>query len=214
MPYANLLFDLDGTLTDPKLGITLSIQYALAQMGINEPDPDTLTHFIGPPLHSAFMASYGFDDAQAWQAVEHYRVRFKEKGLYENTPYPGIRETLVALKETGYSLYVVTSKPWVFANEIAYHFELTGYFKAIYGSELDGTRTDKGELIKHVLETEKLQPETCLMIGDRKHDLIGARRNGVDAAGVSYGYGGRAELEAEGPRFVFETLEALKEALV
>ncbi|TWI57557.1 phosphoglycolate phosphatase [Pseudomonas duriflava] len=214
MHYSHLLFDLDGTLTDPKLGITRSIQYALAQMGVDEPNLDNLIHFIGPPLHGAFMETYGFTSEEAWQAIEHYRERFREEGLYENFPYPGIHELLAELQATERKLYVVTSKPWIYANEILRHFELTGYFKAVYGSELDGTHSDKADLIGHVLETEQLAAETCLMIGDRKHDLIGARHNSVEAAGVCYGYGGRAELDAEAPAYVFETLEDLRAAFM
>ncbi len=210
MQWTHVLFDLDGTLTDPKVGITRSIQYALAQMGIHEPDPDTLVHFIGPPLHGAFMSEYGFDEAEAWQAVEHYRVRFRAEGLYENVPYPGIHALLQALVECGLKLYMATSKPWVFANAIGRHFDMTGYFQAIYGSELDGVRTDKSELIGHLLATEGLRAEDCLMIGDRRHDLIGARANGVAAGGVLYGYGSREELEREAPAYLFESVADLQ----
>lgn len=210
----HVLFDLDGTLTDPRVGITHSIQYALAQLGIHEPDPDTLVHFIGPPLHAAFMTEYGFNEARAWEAVEHYRVRFRDKGLYENEPYPGVRDCLGALKAAGLKLYVATSKPWVFANEITRHFELTGYFEAIYGSELDGTRTDKGELIAHLLTTEGVPVDHALMVGDRRHDLIGARSNGLAAAGVLWGYGSRDELTAEAPAYLFDSMTALRDRLL
>lgn len=212
MNYQNILFDLDGTLTDPREGITRSIQYALAQLGIDEPDLCRLEHFIGPPLLQCFMSSYDFDEARAWEAVNHYRVRFKEVGLYENRVFEGVGELLELLGGQGRTLYIATSKPTVFAAEIARHFDFARHFKVIYGSELDGTRTDKVELIEHLLRLEGLDPGRTLMIGDRKHDLIGAHRNGLRAAGVGYGFGSREELMAENPAHYFASLGELREA--
>ncbi|WP_027896350.1 HAD family hydrolase [Zestomonas thermotolerans] len=210
MDYPHILFDLDGTLSDPREGITRSVQYALAQLGIDEPDLARLEHFIGPPLLQCFMASYGFDEATAWQAVNHYRERFRVTGLYENRLFDGIPALLERLASQGRTLYIATSKPTLFAEEIARHFGIAGYFRRIYGSELDGTRTDKAELLAHLLETEGLPPRSALMIGDRKHDLIGARRNGLDCAAVGYGFGSFAELAAEQPTYHFATLEELR----
>lgn len=212
MDYQNILFDLDGTLTDPREGITRSIQYALAQLGIDEPDLRQLEHFIGPPLLQCFMSSYGFDEARAWEAVNHYRVRFKDTGLYENQVFDGIGELLELLGGQGRTLYIATSKPTVFAAEIARHFDFARHFKVIYGSELDGTRTHKVELIAHLLQLEDLDPSRTLMIGDRKHDLIGAHRNGLRAAGVGYGFGSREELLAESPAHYFASLGELHQA--
>lgn len=212
MHYQNILFDLDGTLTDPREGITRSIQYALAQLGIDEPDLRRLEHFIGPPLLQCFMSSYGFDEARAWEAVAHYRVRFKDTGLYENRLFEGVGELLDLLGGQGRTLYIATSKPTVFAVEIARHFDFARHFKVIYGSELDGTRTDKVELIAHLVQREALDPAQTLMIGDRKHDLIGAHRNGLRAAGVGYGFGSREELLAERPAHYFASLGELREA--
>lgn len=212
MDYQNILFDLDGTLTDPRVGITRSVQHALAQLGIDEPDLQALEHFIGPPLLQCFMQTYQFDEARAWQAVNHYRERFAEVGLYENQVFDGVEALLSALGAQGRTLYIATSKPRVFAVEIARHFDFARHFKVIYGSELDGTRTDKVELIAHLLEQEKLTPASTLMIGDRKHDLIGARRNGLDAAAVGYGFGSCAELQAELPTYHFQTLAELHRA--
>lgn len=213
MQYAqNILFDLDGTLTDPREGITRSIQYALAQLDIHEPDLSRLEHFIGPPLLQCFMQSYGFDEARAWQAVNHYRERFKVSGLYENLVFDGVTELLGMLGEQGRTLYIATSKPSLFAREIARHFGFARHFKVIYGSELDGTRTDKVELIQHLLAEEGLDPAQTLMIGDRKHDLIGAQRNGLRAIGVGYGFGSHAELMAESPAWYFSTLAELHQA--
>ncbi|WP_434457384.1 HAD family hydrolase [Stutzerimonas urumqiensis] len=212
MHHSTLLFDLDGTLTDPREGITRSIQYALAQLGIDEPDLTRLEPFIGPPLLQAFMAFYGFDEARAWEAVGHYRERFKRVGLYENLLFDGVLEMLEHLRGQGRTLYVATSKPSVFAREIARHFAFDHHFTMIYGSELDGTRTDKAELIAHLIAEERLEPAQTLMIGDRKHDLIGARANGLAAVAVGYGFGSHAELMAESPAYHYATLAELRAA--
>lgn len=214
MHYQNILFDLDGTLTDPREGITRSIQYALAKLGIDEPDLGKLEHFIGPPLLQAFMQFYGFDEAKAWEAVNHYRDRFKVTGLYENEVFEGVIELLETLEGQGRHLYIATSKPWEFAREIARHFDFARHFKMIYGSELDGTRTNKVELIRHLLAEEGLDPTQTLMIGDRKHDLIGARSNGLDCVAVGYGFGSHEELTAQEPTYHFDTLAQLHEAFL
>lgn len=212
MHYQNILFDLDGTLTDPREGITRSVQYALSKLAIDEPDLQALEHFIGPPLLQCFMSTYGFDQATAWQAVNFYRERFADVGLFENQMFSGVPELLSLLNSQQRTLYVATSKPQVFAKRIAQHFGFAEHFKLIYGSELDGTRTNKVELIAHLLEQEGLAPANCLMIGDRKHDLIGARSNGVDAAAVGYGFGSVEELSLEQPRYHFQTFEQLHQA--
>ena len=212
MHYPTILFDLDGTLTDPREGITRSIQFALARLGIDEPDITRLEHFIGPPLLQAFMQFYGFDEAKAWEAVNFYRERFKVTGLYENRLFDGVFELLDTLAGQNRTLYIATSKPWVFAREIARHFDFARYFKVIYGSELDGTRTDKVELIAHLLAEEGLDPAQTLMIGDRKHDLIGGTRNGLDVAAVGYGFGSHEELAGQAPTYHFETMADLRAA--
>lgn len=214
MHYRHILFDLDGTLTDPREGITRSVQFALARLDIDEPDLQALEHFIGPPLLQCFMHSYGLDEATAWQAVAHYRERFAAVGLHENRLFAGIGELLQLLRQQGRALYIATSKPQVFAERIARHFDLSRYFQRIYGSELDGRRTDKVELIGHLLAEERLPAADCLMIGDRKHDLIGARRNGLDAAAVGYGFGSHEELQAEAPTYHFASLAELHRAFL
>lgn len=214
MHYQTILFDLDGTLTDPRLGITRSIQFALARLGIDEPDITKLEHFIGPPLLQAFMQFYDMDEARAWEAVGHYRERFKVTGLYENMVFEGVPELLETLAGQGRTLYIATSKPWVFAREIARHFDFARHFKLIYGSELDGTRTNKVELIAHLLAEENLDPAHTLMIGDRKHDLIGGLRNGLDVAAVGYGFGSHDELTSEKPTYHFATLAELHQAFL
>ena len=212
MHYQNVLFDLDGTLTDPREGITRSIQYGLSKMGIDEPDVRTLEHFIGPPLLQAFMATYGFDEAKAWEAMGYYRERFAVTGLYENHVFEGVTPLLEELVSQGRQLFIATSKPQVYAREIARHFDFARHFKVIYGSELDGTRTHKVELIRHLMSEQGLDPAQTLMIGDRKHDLIGARDNGLDAAAVGYGFGSFEELSAFAPTYHFQTLAQLHQA--
>ena len=212
MHYQNVLFDLDGTLTDPREGITRSIQYGLSKMGIDEPDVRTLEHFIGPPLLQAFMATYGFDEAKAWEAMGYYRERFAVTGLYENEVFEGVTPLLEELVAQGRQLFIATSKPHIYAREIARHFDFARHFKVIYGSELDGTRTNKVELIAHLVNEQGLDPAQTLMIGDRKHDLIGARDNGMDAAAVGYGFGSFEELNSFAPKYHFETLAQLHQA--
>ena len=212
MHYQNVLFDLDGTLTDPREGITRSIQFALSKMGIEEPDLTRLEHFIGPPLLQAFMEFYAFTEAQAWEAVGYYRERFAVTGLYENEVFEGVTPLLQELVAQGRQLFIATSKPHVYAREIARHFDFARHFKVIYGSELDGTRTNKVELIAHLMHEQGLDPAQTLMIGDRKHDLIGARDNGLDAAAVGYGFGSFEELNAFAPKYHFDTLAQLHQA--
>lgn len=214
MHYQNVLFDLDGTLTDPREGITRSIQFGLSKMGIDEPDLSKLEHFIGPPLLQQFMASYGFDEARAWEAMGYYRERFAVTGLYENEVFEGVTPLLEELVAQGRQLFIATSKPHIYAREIARHFDFARHFKVIYGSELDGTRTNKVELIAHLMREEGLDPATTLMIGDRKHDLIGARSNGLDSAAVGYGFGSFEELNAEAPTWHFETLAEMHQAFL
>jgi phosphoglycolate phosphatase len=212
MHYNNVLFDLDGTLTDPKTGITKSVQYALEKAGIVETDLSKLLPFIGPPLQQSFMEYYSFSEARAWEAVNAYREYFKVTGIYENNRYEGITGLLSALLSQGRRLYVATSKPKIFADVVIRHFNLEPYFTAVYGSELDGTRADKGELIKYVLGSENLAAEQTIMIGDRKHDIIGAQKNNIASIGVGYGYGSTEELNAAAPDFIFNTVAELTAA--
>ena len=189
-----LFFDLDGTLLDPKIGITTSIQYALEKLGAEVLPPEQLTWCIGPPLFQSFCTLVG--EAQAEQAIVLYRERFAQVGWMENVPYPNMVETLAALVDQGVTLYVATSKPRVYATKIVDHFDMGPYFRRIFGSELDGTRADKTDLLRYALcET---QSPTATMIGDRRHDVIGALANGMEMIGVTYGYGSIQELEQAG----------------
>ncbi|HEX2953378.1 MAG TPA: HAD family hydrolase [Bacillota bacterium] len=193
--YQYILFDLDGTLTDPKEGITKSVQFALAKLGIDEPDCDNLVKFIGPPLAHSFIEYYGFDEAKAKLAVEKYREYFAVTGIFENEVYPGIKTMLESLQKAGKSICLATSKPTVFAEKILEHFGLAEYFNAVAGSNLDGSRVRKSEVIQFVLESMKVGDRSkAVMIGDREHDIIGAREAGIDSIGVTFGYGRREEL--------------------
>ncbi|MGK0577300.1 HAD family hydrolase [Macrococcus capreoli] len=212
--YEHILFDLDGTLTDPHLGITNSIIYSLNKMGIDAPDNDALTPFIGPPLQESYEVYYNLSGDNNLEAVRLYREYFSDKGMYENEVYPGIELLLQALKSMDKKLYVATSKPTYFARPILEHFNLDHYFESITGSELDGTRTDKAEIIQHVLETHNLDKSTCIMIGDRKHDIIGAQKNNIDSIGVLYGYGSADEIKQASPTYTIATVDYLLEGIL
>ncbi len=195
----NLLFDLDGTLTDPYQGITRCISHALNAMGRPSPAQAKLKWCIGPPLSDSFKKLLASDDDKlAEKALALYRERFRSVGLFENEVYEGIPEALAALRETGHMLYLATSKPGVYARQIIEHFGLRQYFAAVHGSELDGTRSDKTELISHILQSEGLASTETQMIGDRRYDMIGARANSLFGLGVLWGYGTKDELEASG----------------
>lgn len=194
-----VFLDLDGTLTDPKIGITGSIQYALEKLGVPVPTQDELTWCIGPPLRASFVALLG-GEKDADRGVELYRERFGTIGLFENTLYPGIADTLTAVTTPGRRLFVATSKPHVFADRIIDHFGLRKHFTRVFGSELDGTRVDKSDLLRYALDEASVDPARAIMIGDRKHDIIGAANNGIAAIGVLYGYGGREELTSAGAK--------------
>jgi phosphoglycolate phosphatase len=210
-----VLFDLDGTLTDPKLGITRSIQYALRKRGRPVPDADSLESLIGPPLEQSFRERFAMSPADARQAVEDYREYFADTGLYENAVYPGIPALLAALCARGDRLAVATSKPTVFAERILAHFALASHFAAVVGSHLDGRRVDKRELIADALAAlEGVARDAAIHVGDRRHDVLGARANGIDAIAVGYGYGTRAELVEAGPTALVDSVTALGRLLL
>jgi phosphoglycolate phosphatase len=188
-----LFFDLDGTLTDPKPGITGSIQYALEKLDRAVPSQDELTWCIGPPLRASFVALLGGEE-HADRAVALYRERFGDVGLFENSLYPDIPAVLATLAQSPRRLFVATSKPHVFASRIIEHFGLAGHFERVFGSELDGTRVHKADLLAYALAETGVDPSQALMIGDRSHDVVGAIANGIDAVGVTYGYGSGEEL--------------------
>jgi phosphoglycolate phosphatase len=210
MSRMHLFFDLDGTLTDSRPGILKSMRYALDKLGIECPSDEALSHFIGPPTQDAFRELLSSSDPELnTRAIAVYRERFSTLGLFENSVYPGIAEGLAALRAAGFPLLVVTSKPEVYANRIIDHFELRQFFGHVYGSELTGERGNKGDLIAHVLQSTGLTSADAWMIGDRLHDIRGAKLNDLHAAGVLWGYGSRAELEQAGADAVFGDMTEL-----
>lgn len=206
------LFDLDGTLTDPKEGITKCVQYALRSFGI-ERSLDELLCFIGPPLKEQFIAYAGFDREQAEKAVEVYRERFAPIGVFENRAYDGAAELLSCLKKSGKTVALATSKPQVFADMIVKKYGLAPYFDFVLGSELDGTRTDKAQVIAEVMERLGAKPHETIMIGDRKHDIVGAKANGIRSVGVRFGYAAEGELEAAGADYIVDDMDGLRSLL-
>ncbi|MFZ5835727.1 MAG: HAD hydrolase-like protein [Pseudomonadota bacterium] len=210
----HLLFDLDGTLTDPKPGILTCIKYALTHLDAPIPPDDELVGYIGPPLQQSMASLLRTDNAaRVAEAVALYRERYATTGLYENEVNPGIVPALRHLRAQADSIHVATSKPAIYARRIMDHFGLSEFFDGVYGSELDGVRSDKTELIAYLLEREKIPSGLSTMIGDRSHDVIGARGNGVRPLGVLWGYGSREELIMAGADGVCDAPEMLHSLL-
>lgn len=213
-----LLFDLDGTLTDPRVGITTCVQYALASFGIDEPDLGKLERFIGPPLRDSFMEFYGFSAEQAEEAVAKYRERFQDTGIFENEVYAGIPQMLKNLQSKGLFLAVASSKPQVYVERILEHFNLRKYFAVVVGSELDGTRENKDEVVQEALNRlfayKPIQRSQVYMIGDRSFDVEGARAIGIEAVGVTYGFGSMEELKAARADYIVRSVEELEKFLL
>ncbi len=211
----HVFFDLDGTLTDPREGIVRCLRYALQALGRPSPSDLPLEYYIGPPLQESFASLLASNDtALIRRAVSLYRERFAAVGMFENAVYAGIENALTELQEEDrVLLYVVTAKPTVFAKEILNHFGLSRFFQNTYGSELDGTRSNKEELIAHVLTEESIAANTAIMVGDRKHDVRGAVTNGVTPLGVLWGYGSRQELTEAGACLFCEHPGALVDVL-
>ena len=213
--YNTILFDLDGTLTDPRIGITKSVQYALKAFDIDEPNLDNLCKFIGPPLKDSFIQFYNFDEKKAAQAVERYRERYTDTGIYETHLYRGIDKLLEKLSLASKQLVVATSKPTVFAKRILEHFRIDHFFILVSGSELDNTRTSKGEVIRYGLEQLKITDiSDAVMIGDREYDIIGAKKVGMASIGVLYGYGSYYELKNAGANIIIKDIEGLSAILL
>ena len=205
-----LFFDLDGTLTDPALGITNSFKHALKSFGMEIPSYETLCSFIGPPLPDTFKNLLGFSDEMVSEGVKKYREYFAEKGLLENSVYPGIPELLKNLKQAGKKLVVATSKPEEFSIKIIEHFGLAPYFENVCGSLMNEGRSNKDEVIAYAIERNHISDKSkILMIGDRKHDILGAKKVGIKSCGVLFGYGSREELETAGADFIAENVSQL-----
>ena len=199
MSYRYCLFDLDGTLTDPGVGITNSVMYALQKFGISVSDRSELYSFIGPPLGESFQKQYGFSEEQARQAVEYYREYFRAGGIFENTVYDGIPELLQALKHKGVTVALATSKPYEFAVQILRHFGLYPFFDYFGAATMDGSVSRKADVIARLLEQfGDVDPSSVLMIGDRAQDIAGAKANRLPSAGVLWGYGSTEELQSAG----------------
>ncbi len=210
-----ILFDLDGTLTDPGVGITRSVQYALRSYGIDEPDLSNLYPFIGPPLKDSFMRYYGFSEQRAMEAIGRYREYFTSKGMFENVVYEGIPSMLSRLKAAGKILLIATSKPEQFAVQILQHFQMDSYFAFVGGASMDEIRVGKSEVIRYTLESAGIADTSqVVMVGDREHDVLGAGENHIDTIGVLFGYGSRKELEQAGAWKIAETVEELEKLLI
>lgn len=211
----NILIDLDGTLTDPKVGITTSVRYGLNKIGHPIADDVNIDWIIGPPLQASLakILNVATDDILAEQALMGYRERFAVTGLYENHVFPEVSETLKTLQAQSYRLFLATAKPEIYAKQILEHFDLLQYFVYAYGSELNGERTNKADLIAYIIEKEQLNPAECLMVGDREHDIFGARRNGIETIAVEYGYGADEELTAANPKARIESFAELLDHL-
>ena len=210
MQQKYLLFDLDGTLTDPVEGITNSVIYALKKFGFNVEDRRELYPYIGPPLTDSFMRYHGLSTLQAEQALGYYREYFSDKGMFENVPYEGVSALLNDLQKQGYMLLVATSKPEEFTVQILQHFSLDKYFSFVAGNTLDESRPTKASVIAYLLEKfPDIRAENALTIGDRKYDIEGAKQHGLQSIGVLYGYGSREELIEAGATAVVSDLDEL-----
>lgn len=209
--YKVILFDLDGTLTESGEGITKSVQYALEKLGKPKEDLKKLEVFVGPPLLQQFMTYAGLDEETGRKAVEYYRERYATVGIFENRPYPGVEEMLDTLCDKGYILAVASSKPEYFVKKILDHFALTRYFSEIVGSEMSGKRTGKAEVIEEVLNRLNMQNHRneVIMVGDKEHDVLGARKAGLECVAVSYGYGTEDELKQAQPLKIVDSVQGI-----
>jgi len=214
MKYKYILFDLDGTLTDPGVGITKAVQYALKKNNIVEESLSTLEKFIGPPLKESFVEFYSFNEKMVSDSIQYFREYFRKNGIFENKIYSGILDLLGELRNKGCKVVVATSKPTVFANTVLKNFGMMKYFDLVVGSNLDGTLGNKAEIINCIIENLKIKNlEETIMIGDRKYDIIGAEKNNIDSIGVLYGYGSLEELEAARPTYIVDSISQLYELL-
>jgi phosphoglycolate phosphatase len=213
--FTHILFDLDGTLTNPRLGIGNSLKYALRQMHIDGYSDELLERFVGPPLQDGFKNLFGLNERNTDLAVEHFRTYFGEKGLYENIPYSGIQELLEALHHSGKRVYVVTSKLEKYAQMIIRHFEFDRYIDDLQGAEASGKHSGKGQLIAQLMERNRILPSTSVaMIGDTHYDMIGARENDIQGIAVGYGFGTPETLLACEPDYLVESVDDLAELLL
>ena len=213
--YKTILFDLDGTLTDPAEGITNSVAYALRKYGIEPPERRELYCFIGPPLADSFRKYYGFSEDEGQKAVEVFREYFRDRGIFENVVYEGIKDLLSDLKKAGKTVVLATSKPEIFAKQILERFDLIKYFDIVAGATFDESRVKKDDVIAYALEQlADADRSSMVMVGDREHDVKGAAVHGISCIGVLYGYGDREELENAGAKIIVQTVNELGEKLL
>ena len=205
--YNAVLFDLDGTLTDPGMGITNSVAFALRKYGIEVQDRKELYKFIGPPLYESFMKHYSFSKEEAETAVSYFREYFRDTGIFENEVYDGIENLLKKIKASGRKIILATSKPEEFAKRILVHFNLDKYFDFVAGATMDSSRVEKSDVIAYALKESGCSAENAVMVGDRMHDILGAKENGLASIGVLFGYGSREELENAGADYIAETVD-------
>ena len=213
--FKYILFDLDGTLTDPAIGITNSVKYALNKFGIEVEDRAELYKFIGPPLIDAFIEFYGFEHEKAVKALEYYREYFRERGIFENRIYDGADKMLQKLKENGKKVILTTSKPEPFAKQIIEYFKIDKYFDFVAGATMDETRNEKPQVIEYALKECKIfDTENALMVGDRKYDIEGAHIFNIKAVGVLFGYGSKKELENAKADFLAKDIKELEDIII
>jgi phosphoglycolate phosphatase len=213
--YTVALFDLDGTIIDPIIGIVNSVKYALDCMKIDYNPTDSFEKFIGPPLDQSFQNFYSLSESGAREAVEFYRVYYKKSGMKENHLYTGIKDLIQDMAKQNILLFVATSKPTLFAIDILKYYQLADYFKEIVGANMDLTRTAKNEIIGYILSKNlNIDPNNCVMIGDRSYDIIGAQENQLDSIGVLYGYGSNEEMKEVKPTYMAETVDDLRKILL
>lgn len=213
--YQTIFFDLDGTLTDPGIGITNSVAYALEKFGISVSDRTELYKFIGPPLKESFAKYYSMNEEDCEKAVFEYRVYFKNGGMFENKVYDGVKELLEKLRNSGKTLVLATSKPEEFAIQILKHFGLFDYFDYVCGASMDGKISEKADVVRYALETSgNPDKKTAIMVGDRFHDIFGAKQNGLSSIGVTYGYGSFDELKNAGADFIVNDVNELLNVLL
>lgn len=202
-----ILFDLDGTITDSQLGIKNSVAYALNHFGIKVDNMDSLNKYIGPPLRQSFMTFAGLSEENSHIGMTKYREYYGPKGIFENELYSGIVDLFEKLKKDNKKIVLSTSKPWIYAEIILEHFNIKKYFDFVAGSELNGVRTKKDDVIKYAIDKYNIDTNNAIMIGDRKHDILGAKANGIKTIGVLYGFGSKDELESAGADYIAENTE-------
>ena len=202
--YKNIMFDLDGTLTDSGRAIIASVEYALSHFGYKDQPIDKLKRFVGPSLYDSFTREYGMNEEDCAKAVTIYRDIYRKGNMYDVDVYEGIPELLKDLKNAGYTNLVITSKPIVFTEQIVRHIGLAPYFDYMVGPDLKSKSSDKKFLIERAISEYGLKREECLMIGDTRFDILGAVDSGVDSMGVTYGFGREEELRAAGATYIVD----------